>query len=53
MDQPPTDPAKLLVAWVESEKEENPPGQAVADLETGGLRDGLEHLVVEQPGPSA
>jgi hypothetical protein len=47
MDRPPPDPAKLLGAWMEWERGENPPGRVMATLKTGGLRDLLERLVAE------
>lgn len=65
MDRPPPDPAKLLEAWMEWERGEDPPGRVMANLKTGGLRDLLEALVaaassdagpavaVDQPEPAA
>lgn len=50
MDKPPPDPAKLLEAWMEWERGNNPPGRTLADLKIAGLRDILEHLVDEIPG---
>jgi hypothetical protein len=47
MDRPPPDPAKLLGAWMEWERGENPPGRVMATLKTGGLRELLEQLAAE------
>jgi hypothetical protein len=41
---PPPDPQKLLALWMEWEKGETPPGQVLANLKQGGLRELLEHL---------
>jgi hypothetical protein len=43
-DRPPIDPAKLLAFWMEWEKGETPPGQVMANLKTGGLKELLEEL---------
>ena len=54
MDRPPPDPTKLLTAWMEWERGENPPGRTMATLKTGGLRDLLEEMVTAAtPAPSA
>ena len=45
MDKPPIDPAKLLATWMEWERGETPPGQVIANLKTGGLKELLEELV--------
>jgi hypothetical protein len=44
MDVPPPDPTKLLDHWMEWERGEVPPGRALANLKTGGLREVLEEL---------
>lgn len=44
-ERPPIDPAKLLATWMEWERGETPPGQVMASLKTGGLRELLEGLV--------
>lgn len=43
MDRPPADPTKLLAAVGEWEAGEVPPGRAMSNLKTGGLREVLEH----------
>lgn len=48
MERPPADPAKLLSSWGEWETGETPPGRAVSNLKTGGLRDVLEHVSIEE-----
>lgn len=45
MDRAPIDPQKLLDSWNEWEKGETPPGQVMANLKTGGMRELLEGLV--------
>lgn len=52
MEKPPPDPAKLLSAWMEWERGENPPGRVMANLKTGGLRDLLEELAAEASAES-
>jgi len=42
METPPIDPAKLLASWMEWERGETPPGQVMANLKTGGLKELLE-----------
>jgi hypothetical protein len=49
MDRPPPEPAKLLEVWMEWERGDVPPGRAMANLKTGGLRDLLEALVAAAP----
>jgi hypothetical protein len=49
MERPAPDPVKLLSAWMEWERGENPPGRTMATLKTGGLRDLLEQLVAAVP----
>ena len=54
METPPPDPAKLLGHWMEWERGETPPGQVMANLKTGGLRNVLEALVAQAaPAPGA
>ena len=43
-ERPPIDPAKLLAFWMEWERGETPPGQVMANLKTGGLKELLEEL---------
>lgn len=45
MEKPPPNPAKLLSAWMEWERGENPPGRVLADLKIAGMRELLEELV--------
>ncbi len=44
MEQPPIDPVKLLATWMEWERGEMPPGQVMANLKTGGMKELLEEL---------
>ncbi|HLJ09051.1 MAG TPA: hypothetical protein VKX24_10960 [Acidimicrobiia bacterium] len=44
MERPPIDPAKLLATWMEWERGETPPGQVMASLKTGGMKELLEEL---------
>ncbi|HEY4408805.1 MAG TPA: hypothetical protein VGO87_02910 [Acidimicrobiia bacterium] len=44
MEKPPIDPVKLLASWMEWERGETPPGQVMANLKTGGLKELLEEL---------
>ncbi|HKY75319.1 MAG TPA: hypothetical protein VJS45_04205 [Acidimicrobiia bacterium] len=44
MEKPAIDPAKLLAFWMEWERGETPPGQVMANLKTGGLKELLEEL---------
>jgi hypothetical protein len=44
VEQAPIDPAKLLASWMEWERGETPPGQVMANLKTGGLKELLEGL---------
>ena len=53
MDQPPPDPAKLLIAWMEWERGETPPGRVMSNLKTGGLRELLEGLAAQGPVAAA
>ena len=43
-ERAPIDPAKLLAFWMEWERGETPPGQVMANLKTGGLKELLEEL---------
>lgn len=47
-DRPPPDPAKLLASWMEWEKGDTTPGQVMANLKKGGLRELLEATVSAQ-----
>lgn len=47
MDMPPPDARKLLDHWMEWERGEVPPGRAMANLKTAGLRQVLEDLAAE------
>lgn len=53
MDRPPPDPAKLLDAWMEWERGDNPPGRVMSNLKTAGLRQLLEDLVAAGPSAAA
>jgi hypothetical protein len=59
MDRPPPDPQKLLVAWMEWEKGETPPGRVMSTMKTAGMRELLEGLVAvaaaqaEEPAPGS
>jgi hypothetical protein len=44
VEKPPIDPAKLLATWMEWERGETPPGQVMASLKTGGMKELLEEL---------
>ena len=44
-DLPPPEPAKLLALWMEWEKGETPPGQALSNLKKAGLRELLEATI--------
>jgi hypothetical protein len=44
VEKPPIDPAKLLASWMEWERGETPPGQVLANLKTGGMKELLEGL---------
>lgn len=47
MERPPIDPRQLLSSWMEWERGETPPGQVMANLKTGGLRELLEELAAK------
>jgi hypothetical protein len=40
--RPPPDPAKLLVAWMEWERGDTPPGRVLSNLKIAGMREFLE-----------
>jgi len=44
VEKPPIDPVKLLATWMEWERGETPPGQVMASLKTGGMKELLEEL---------
>jgi hypothetical protein len=44
VEKPPIDPAKLLASWMEWERGDTPPGQVMANLKNGGLKELLEEL---------
>jgi len=44
MEKPPPDPTKLLSAWMEWERGDNPPGRVMSNLKTAGMRELLEEL---------
>jgi hypothetical protein len=44
VERPPIDPVKLLASWMEWERGDTPPGQVMANLKTGGLKELLEEL---------
>ena len=49
-DRPLADPAKLLASWMEWERGKAPlPGQVLADLKKGGLRELLEAAAAAAP----
>ena len=41
-ERPPPDAAKLLVAWMEWERGETPPGRVLSNLKIAGMREFLE-----------
>jgi hypothetical protein len=47
VEKRPIDPAKLLANWMEWERGETPPGQAMANLKTGGMKELLEELAAQ------
>lgn len=49
-ERPPPEPAKLLAYWMEWERGDTPPGRAMSNLKTAGLRDLLEQLAAAVPG---
>ena len=46
-ERPAIDPVKLLTTWMEWERGETPPGQVMAALKTGGMRELLEELAAK------
>ena len=44
-DLPPPEPSKLLAFWMEWERGDTAPGQALANLKKGGLRELLEATI--------
>ena len=52
-EKPIPDPTKLLVHWMEWEKGAASPGQTMAELKKGGLRDLLEALEAAKPAAEA
>ncbi len=47
-DLPPPEPSKLLALWMEWERGDTAPGQALANLKKGGLRALLESTIAAQ-----
>jgi hypothetical protein len=47
VERPPIDPRQLLAHWMEWERGETPPGQVLANLKTGGLRELLDELAAK------
>jgi len=41
-ERPPPDPTKLLVAWMEWERGDTPPGRVMSNLKIAGMREFLE-----------
>ena len=41
-ERPPPDPTKLLVAWMEWERGDTPPGRVLSTLKIAGMREFLE-----------
>lgn len=52
MEKPPPDPVKLLGAWMEWERGENPPGRVISNLKTAGMRELLEELAAKTADPA-
>jgi hypothetical protein len=48
VDLPPPEPVKLLASWMEWEKGATAPGQVLANLKKGGLRELLEATITAQ-----
>ena len=44
VERPVPEPTKLLEYWMEWERGETPPGQVLANLKTGGMKELLEEL---------
>ena len=54
VEKPKPEPQKLLAHWMDWEKGTVPPGQTLADLKRGGLRDLLEALSeAGEPAPES
>lgn len=47
MEKPPPNPAKLLLAWMDWERGDSPPGRVMADLKIAGMRELLEELAAK------
>jgi len=47
-ERPPSDAEKLLAAWMSWERGDVTPGQTLADLKRGGLRELLESTLQAQ-----
>ncbi len=52
-ERPAPDLSKLLQAWEEFERGEQPPGRVLADLKTAGLPEVLAELIESGWTPSA
>ena len=52
-ERPAPDLKKLLAAWEEFERGEQPPGKVLADLKKSGLADVLEQLIASGWSPVA
>jgi hypothetical protein len=52
-ERPAPDLKKLLAAWEEFERGEQPPGKVLADLKKAGLADVLEQLIASGWSPVA
>ena len=52
-ERPAPDLKKLLAAWEEFERGEQPPGKVLADLKKAGLADVLEQLTASGWSPVA
>jgi len=53
MEKRPPDPVKLLNAWMEWERGENPPGRVMSNLKTAGMRELLEDLAANVAEPES
>jgi hypothetical protein len=52
-ERPAPDLTKLLAAWQEFERGEQPPGKVLANLKTAGLGDVLEQLLASGWSPAS
>jgi hypothetical protein len=52
-ERPAPDLAKLLAAWEEFERGEQPPGKVLANLKTAGLPEVLGELIASGWSPSS